>query len=98
MNMFSLSMFIVIPLLAFSQWVDDPSVNTFVSGSGLDHTYPKMAATQGTKFYPDMSDLSEDIFVATWNENRDSPFDADGSVYAQNISGEESLIKWMVLK
>ncbi|NQV02373.1 MAG: T9SS type A sorting domain-containing protein, partial [Bacteroidia bacterium] len=45
-----------------------------------------MAATQGPKYYPDMSDLSDDIFVASWNENRDSPYDPDGSVYAQNIS------------
>jgi len=45
-----------------------------------------MAATQGTKYYPDMSDLSEDMFVVSWNENRDSPFWPEGTVYAQNIS------------
>ncbi|TSA27023.1 MAG: T9SS C-terminal target domain-containing protein [Bacteroidetes bacterium] len=45
-----------------------------------------MAATNGTKFYPELSDLNQDIFVATWNENRSSPFWPEGVVYAQNIS------------
>lgn len=45
-----------------------------------------MAATNGTKFYPDFSDLSQDLFVASWAENRESPFQPEGSVYLQNIS------------
>jgi hypothetical protein len=44
-----------------------------------------MAATNGTKFYPELSAYSNGIYVTTWAENRDSPFYPYGDIYAQNI-------------
>ncbi|MFH1160515.1 MAG: T9SS type A sorting domain-containing protein [bacterium] len=50
-----------------------------------------MAATEGTKFYPRMSDLSGDIYVVSWGENRNSQFDPEGAVFAQNITLDGNL-------
>lgn len=49
------------------------------------------AGTNGTKFYPAMTNLSNGMYVISWGENRNSPFDPVGSVYAQNVKLDGSL-------
>jgi len=44
-----------------------------------------LAATSGSKFYPDVSSYASGCYVTTWAENRNFPFNPDGSIYAQNI-------------
>jgi len=64
----------------FATQIDTSGMQTWAKPTVL------MAATNGTKFYPDMSDLSEDIFVVSWAENRDDAFNPNGMIFAQNIS------------
>ncbi len=64
----------------FATQIDTSGLQTWTKPTVL------MAATRGTKFYPDLSDLSENIFVVTWAENRDDAFNPNGVILAQNIS------------
>ena len=64
----------------------DPAGNTVWSPSHV-----LLATTQGTKYYPDITDLNNEMYVVSWGENRDAAFNPVGSVYAQNLKLDGNL-------
>jgi hypothetical protein len=66
--------FILVPLVGFSQWSSDPSVNTAICDTVADQNFAKIVSDDNAGTY------------IIWTDHRDEPGVLDGDIYAQRIN------------